>query len=334
MTETVSDKYRHILASYRLTPVEVAGRGRVKKVKTDRGTFALKKTRLRSEDVGRFTQLLQTMYKKGYRRFLAPAPTIAGQPVVEYNGFFYTLTPWIDTEAEAGRNGKGYPAEIARLHRLTVKEMDLPAGQLDAFYSTLRSERQKQRLTFEAFMEACEQRIYMSPGEYLFTSTFFPAMVQLEDSERWLSSWQEEARNKKGRICMALHNASEEHFLTDREGGFLINFEEAGYDSPVFDLLSYTERNAIEGPADPITFVENLEPYFEAFSWREEEKYLFAALLVSHQELSELCRSNMRLENQLTWTRSLQQAAWKLEKRSMIARKVLETESGMTEETG
>ncbi|WP_070120834.1 hypothetical protein [Bacillus marinisedimentorum] len=328
MTGNISEKYRRILAAYRLTPQKVTGRGRIKKVETDGGTFALKKTRLRKEDAGRFAHMLQTIYKKGYRRLLAPSPTISGQPGVEVNGVYYTLTPWIDTNEAADRNIKKYPVEIARLHRMTVKEQELSAVQLDAFSSTVRNIRQKQRYAFETFMETCEQRVYMSPGEYLFTSSFFQVMVLLEDSERWLAGWREEAGDKKARICAVLHNACEDHFLTDREGGsLLINLEQAGYDSPVFDLLFYTEKHAIEGSADPGTFVESLEPYFEAFSWRMEEKYLFAALLVSHQELLDLCLSRLRLTDHLTWTRRLQQAVWKLEKRGVIARRMIEMET-------
>lgn len=265
-----------ILAQYSVEPHFVEDVGKIQKIYSNKGEFALKK--IPPSQGTDFIRHVQYLYQKGYNRIVPIYPTVDGRYAVLYQNMLYYLMPWLPN-AEKEDNPEKHKQlfrELARLHTLSVREIPIKKEERKEHYENtiLLWEKDEEFLT--GFLEECENKWYMSPFELQFCLYYNEAVQAIKFSKRKLETWYEKTKDQEKARMVTVHGKfSPEHFLYDEKGyGYFMNFESAKQGSPIHDLLPYLSR-ALKGyPKKSEESIEWAMTYTKYFPLKEDEMHL------------------------------------------------------------
>lgn len=266
-----------LLKSYGLKPTFIESFGKIEKVYTNQGVYALKK--INPHQGIDFIRYVQNLYQYGYNRIVPIYPTIDGRYGVLYEDELYYLMPWLANE-EKGDYAKLF-RELARFHTISAREIKVNAEERKSHYEKSIEELEREEEFLEGFIKECEKKIYMSPFELQFCTHYHTISQALSFSKRKLKEWYEETKEKeKARIVIVHGNVADDHFLYDQKGyGYFINFEKSTIGSPIQDLLPFMVRSLRGYPKQAEDLIEWLYTYFKFFPLKEEEMLLFQSYL-------------------------------------------------------
>ena len=270
-----------VLKHYALYVQYIEDFGRVKKIYSDRGTFALKAI---SPQVGiDFIRNIQMLYYRGYNRIVPIFQTVDQRYAVLQNGRLFYLMPWLSNQ-EAGERDEKHKQmfrELARMHTLSVKEMEVDPEERETHYERTLEEWNNQKEFLEEYVTNCEKKWYMSPFE-MSACTFFTDISQaVQYSTKKLESWYEKTKDTdKVRTVLTHGKVSLKHYVYDERGyGYFINFENSNTAPPHFDLLPFLVRSAKTYPVHCDDCVDWLYNYIRYFPLKEEELLLIQSYL-------------------------------------------------------
>lgn len=319
-----------ILKNYQLEPHFIEDYGKVQKVYSDKGVFALKKI---PPALGTdFIRHVHFLFQKGYNRIVPIYPTIDGRyAVLEQNNLYY-LMPWMPNEIRENSNNKHLQLfrELARVHTITAKEINVDKEARKEHYEKTINEAEKKQEFLEGFIEECEKKNYMSPFELLFCLYYNEIGQALRFSKTKFEEWYDLTKEQeKARMVMTHGKISVEHFLYDERGyGYFTNFEAAGYGSPIHDLLPFLSRALKTNPKRNDECVEWMYHYFQYFPIKADEKLLFLSYLsypISMVQTAEsYYRKQLHKRNELRFVRRLQRTYWHLKNTEYVAMKIAE----------
>lgn len=242
-SETVN--YGPILFQYDLYPEKIEEVGKVKKVISRRGTFALKETSLNEEEASWFTHVIHRLSEIGYHQIVPLYPTKYGDYTVQYGNRTYYLMPWFAGGDRFGLTREEVIIEeIGKIHFLTLKEQDFSPEVVDHSFQYLMQRWESRQLEMERFAEESERMPYMSPFELTYLSHFHHMMRMAEDAKRRLKDWYDACHSEKRYRSVLCHGKlSRNHLLYSHHGEpHLLNFEKAVLDTPVRDLAVFLEK--------------------------------------------------------------------------------------------
>lgn len=319
-----------ILNRYGLIPINVEQIGKVKKVDTRFGNFALKEL---PQGTGRgFIQYIQTLYQMGFNRIIPIQPALDGSYVVNVQGKDYYLQPWLAGGNSGDRteiSGQLF-RELARMHSYSVREVRVSKEELARQYEAAKGSHEEQKQFLERFVDYCEKQWYMSPFELQFCTYYHSTMQAVNFSLGKLDEWRETSRETGSvRMCIAHGRVSPSHFIADERGnGHFINFEKAVYSVPYHDLIGYFYRSLRSYPVMRDDFVEDYETYQRHFPLREEEKHLMLSHLAWPGELIRCAKRYIDPKSSLTereHVKALQRSYWQMKNIEFVAVKILES---------
>lgn len=229
---------------YRLDANRVDRRGKVFKVDTNKGVFALKLVEESSRYRYEFTDFYNQLYHKGYHHLVTIIPTSRNEWFATGNDAYYYLMPWIDSLNDRNANFKNKMAQtIGRMHGLTEQKVEINSEETEKEYESLLNDLDSQQQKLEQFVEQCERATYMSPFQLAFSSYFFEIMQFHQYSKRKLEEWKNSVIDeKKSRTSLVHGNVIDEHFLLDEHNkGWFINFEKGKRTTPIYDLATYIQ---------------------------------------------------------------------------------------------
>ena len=266
-----------ILKNYGLQPTFVETLGKIDKVYTNQGVYALKK--INPHQGIDFIQYVQNLYQHGYNRIVPIYPTLDGRYGVLSEHELYYLMPWLPNK-EKGDHSK-LLRELARLHTLSAREVKVKKEDRKAHFEKSIEELDREVEFINEFIEACDKKVYMSPFELLFCTCYHTISHALSFSRRKLTEWYETTEEKdKARIVIIHGKVSTDHFLSDEKGyGYFSNFEKSTIGSPIHDLLPFTVQSLRGYPKQFEDLVEWIYTYFKFFPFKEEEMQLFLSYL-------------------------------------------------------
>jgi spore coat protein YsxE len=333
------DTFAPILKNYQVEPYFIEDFGKILKIFSNKGTFALKKIiPTRGTDFIRHVHLL---YQKGYNRIVPIYPTIDGRYGVLHEKDLYYLMPWLPNEVKENRNERHQQLfrELARLHTLSAKEIPVKKEERTDHYEKTIQQFEKNQEFLTGFIDECEKKVYMSPFELLFCLYFNEIGQALRFSKKKLEEWYENTKEQeKARMVINHGKISSEHFLYDEKGyGYFSNFEEAGYGSPIHDLLPFLSRTLKTSPKKNDDCVDWVYHYFKYFPFRTDEKLLFFSYLTYPIPIIQVVEKYYRKQNkknELKFVQQLQHQYWYLKNTEYVAMRMAEMDqpSGVTEE--
>lgn len=187
----------------------------------------------------------------------------------------YEVYPFIeDIETPKEQKALDIIYLVSLLHNKTTfyKEVDL--NRMKAFYEEKNEAIQYLFHYYQDLQSIIEKHVYMSPSEYLFIrhTSFLYQMLSLIKNllEEW---YKEQSAIKRERYALVHHNLTLDHFI-EQDQGYLISWDQAKIDIPIYDFYSFYENNPID-----LDYMSLLEVYESKYPLlKEEELRLFILL--------------------------------------------------------
>jgi spore coat protein YsxE len=306
-----------ILTNYQVKPYFVEPHGRIQKIYSNKGTFALKK--INPENGTDFIRHVHQLYQKGFNRIVPIFPTMDGRYAVLHDKALYYLMPWMENEVKEDRQQKNQQLfrELARLHTLSAKEIKVNKEERTEHYEKTIQQFEKHQEFLDGYIDQCEQKTYMSPFELCYCLYYNEISQALGYAKARFEDWYEKTKdNEKARMVITHGKLSSEHFLYDDKGyGYFTNFENARYGAPFHDLLPYLSRTLNTQPKRNDEAVEWIYHYFKFFPFKVDEKLLFYSYLaypIPAIQVVERFSKKPRPKNELKFVRQLQHTYWQV----------------------
>jgi spore coat protein YsxE len=317
-----------VLKQYPIEPYFAEDFGKIKKVYTKTGTFALKK--IHPYEGTDFIRNIQTLYQKGYNRIVPVYPANDGRYAVLHNKSLYYLMPWIPNETKEDPQSERHKQmfrELARMHTLSAKELEINPVVKEEHYNQTLKEWEKEEEFINGFIESCENRVYMSPFELTFCLYYSQIRQAMLFAKQKLESWHEKTKDQKKTRAVTLHGkVSTEHFLFDERGyGYFINFEKARQGSPIQDLLPFLARSLKTLPKQSDDCVDWIYAYLKYFPFREDEMLLFMSYLAFPSgiiRVAETYHQRKKEVDERKFVQKLQRQYWLLSNTGYVVTKI------------
>lgn len=321
-----------VLKQYPIEPYFAEGFGKIKKVYTRTGTFALKK--IHPYEGTDFIKHIQTLYQKGFNRIVPVYPANDGRYAILHNKSLYYLMPWIPNEMKEDHQSerqKQLFRELARMHTLSAKELEISPEVKKEHYEQTLKEWEKEEEFINGFIESCENRVYMSPFELAFCLYYSQIRQAIQFAKQKLEGWHEKTKDQKKTRTVTLHGkVSPEHFLFDERGyGYFINFENARQGSPIQDLLPFLARSLKTLPKRSDESVDWIYAYLKHFPFREDEMLLFMSYLAFPSGIIRVAETYHQRKTELDerkFVQRLQRQYWLLSNTGYVVTKIDEIE--------
>lgn len=326
-----------ILKNYAVEPYFVEDYDKVKKIYSNKGTFALKKV---PPTLGTdFIRHVQFLYQKGFNRIIPVYPAMDGRYAVLHDNYLYYLMPWLPNEEKENRHERHQQMfrELARLHSLSSKEVPVKKEERTEHYESTIKLWEKDQEFLDGFIDECEKRTYMSPFQLLFCLYYHEISQAVKFSKTKLEDWYEKTKDQeKARMVVNHGKVSTEHFLYDEKGyGYFTNFEKASHGSPIHDLLPFLARTLKTQPKKNEDCVEWIYTYLKYFPFKAEEKQLFLSYLAYPTPVirtTEAYFQKQHPKNELKFVQQLQRHYWYLKNTEYVVMRIVEIEKQQEQE--
>ncbi|MCD8509341.1 MAG: hypothetical protein LRY73_05290 [Bacillus sp. (in: Bacteria)] len=189
-----------VLFQYDLYPEKIETVGKVKKVYTSNGTYALKETKLSKDETEWLIHVIKRLERIGFHYVVPILPSKYGDYVLRYGELAYYLMPWYEdhsTFRHPVQPEEVMVEELAKLHGLTERTQDYSEDVLTESYETLKKRWTYRRLEMEKYADEIEGKTYLSPFQLTFLTHFQRSLQMVDEAERHLTAWYEGAKEKK-----------------------------------------------------------------------------------------------------------------------------------------
>jgi spore coat protein YsxE len=294
MSKTLVDQIiSQVLFQYDLRPKNVQLYGKVLKVETDYGVYALKKTTMNKEQTDWFIHVIRRLDRIGFPFFVPVLPTKYGDYSVFDGNYTYYLMPWQEDHRNFRHQVQPEETmveEIAKLHSLTERTQDYGEESLNESFRLLKERWDLRKLEVEKYIDEIEKNIYYSPFE-LTLLTHFERTKQLADQAEWhLEQWLEISKEKKKYRSVLCHGKlNRSHACFDEYGtAYFINFEKAVLDTPARDLAILFRHYFQSRPWDEQEGQHWLNIYEKHFTFFDEERHLLMSYLLFPENIFQM----------------------------------------------
>jgi spore coat protein YsxE len=312
------DEISVILAQYHIVPNYFETVGKVVKVYTNQGIFALKEANPKRIYRNNLVDNVRSLQDRGFRSVVPIYHTQNGEYVVQYNAKHYYLMPWIenvDSKSDENLHFQRMFTSLGKMHNRTQKEKKVDQDQLQNHYDTLTKRWSKEKEVLENFIDIAESNWYMSPYELSYCTYFHKVLSAHQFAKNQLEEWFKKMKETENtRIVMNHGSLSISHFLVNERGeGVFINLENAQETTPIQDLTNYYKNSFDTYPIQQPDRNNWLKMYEKNFSLREEEKFLFMSYMAYPTQFSSKISNYMNREehkNEKEKVKELLQSYW------------------------
>lgn len=284
LNEAPRNSIGHILFQYDLYPEKIEQFGKVKKIVSPKGTFALKETSMSLEQANWFSHVMRRLDKINYKQVVPLIPTKYGDITITHKSKTYYLLPWFWEEAHIPEEKKEKLLfqQLGKLHGLTVKHQEFSEETIENSYQELLKRWEKRRLEMEIFAEEAERKTYMSPFELTFLTHYSRMDMLANHATKFLKEWHDQCLEKQSFRAVLCHGKLDRsHIFYHPNGyGYLFNFEKAVLDTPARDLAISFRKSFQHTLWSEEQGASWLETYEKFLLLEEEERKLFASYLI------------------------------------------------------
>ncbi|MBU9710988.1 spore coat protein YsxE [Evansella tamaricis] len=294
-----------VLFQYDLYPERIETVGKIKKIHTANGQYALKETQMTEEEGEWFVHVMKRLERINYHFVIPIIPNKYGDHLIRYGKQTYYLMPWYEDHTEFR-----YPVEqeevmveeIAKLHDLTERTQEYSEEVLEDSFETLKKRWALRRIEMERYVDQIEGNEYYSPFELTLLTHFQRTLFMANEAEKHLTSWYEGAKEKKSFRSVLCHGKpSRKHVCFDKYGtAYFINFEKAVLDTPSRDLALLFRHYFQSRPWDEHEGRHWLQLYEKQFTLSDEERHLFISYLAFPESIYQTVDTYMKKRDKLT----------------------------------
>lgn len=245
-----------------LKPLRYEMRGKVTIVETDEGKFVIKQKDRNSNNNPVFSYL----DSRNFNYYPKMINTIDDD---------YEVTEYID-EVEMPLEQKMVDLIdlVSLLHSKTTHFKEIDEDDYKKIYEDINNNIKYLFSYYNDIMTVIESKIFMSPSEYLFARNISKIYGSLNFCQGELEKWQEMMLPKKKQRFVVLHNNLDiNHFIRNKKS-YLISWDKAKIDLPIFDLYKLYKRHGLN-----YDFEEILKHYERTYPLLDEERKLLFILI-------------------------------------------------------
>lgn len=254
---------RTFLKKYNITPIGYELKDNVKIIETKDSKYVLKKHR------GNTLDTLNYLHLKNFDYF----PNIYNRDKND----FYEIYEYIDS-----KNISDYEKSeeiiylLSLLHNKTTSYKDIDIDEYKKIYEDIDKKLNDLQDYYLNLNDLIDKEIYMSPSSYLLARNMTKIYSAITYCKTELESFYDIVKeNPKQRVVLTHNNIDLTHLLRD-ENSYLISWEKAKINIPVYDLINFYKKNYNDVDFTHLFYLyENKYPLHE-----EERKLLFINLSI------------------------------------------------------
>lgn len=169
---------------------------------------------------------------------------------------------------------------VAALHAKTSYNKEVREDKYKEIYDNLKENLEYYKGNYDNIVSRIEEKIFMSPSEYLFIRNSSKLKNQIGFCETKLDDWYDKVKDKRETRVSVIHNNLRlEHFLKGSKDA-LISWDKSTIDSPILDIYNLYQREALN-----IEFGSVLREYLRHANLDESEEELLFILLCMPREM-------------------------------------------------
>lgn len=163
---------------------------------------------------------------------------------------------------------------VSILHNKTTYYKNVDSDTYKQIYEDINNNIEHLRNYYNDLITLVENKVYPSPSELVLENNISKIFACLNYSKGELDKWLELVKNKTKQRYVLLHNnLSLDHYIRN-ENSYLISWNKAKIDIPIFDLYKLYKKYALN-----FDFESILKRYEKTYPLLEEEKKLLFILI-------------------------------------------------------
>ena len=160
------------------------------------------------------------------------------------------------------------------LHSKTTHYQEVDEDDYKEIYEDISNNIVYLNSYYNDLITIIDSKVYMSPSEYLLARNISKVFAALNYSYDELQNWYKLVKNShKKRLVVIHNNLSLSHFLRNNNS-YLISWDKARIDTPIFDIYKLYKRNGLE-----FEFSELLNRYQKKYPLLPDERKLLFILM-------------------------------------------------------
>lgn len=187
----------------------------------------------------------------------------------------YRITEYID-EIEMPKEQKMLDMInlVSLLHNKTTYYKEVDEDDYKKIYEDISGNIEYLNSYYIDIITIIESKVYMSPSEYLLARNISKIFASLNYSKNKLDEWLEIMQKKGKQRFVVLHNNLEiDHYVRNSDS-YLISWDKAKIDIPIFDIYKLYKKCSLE-----FDFESILKEYERNYPLLEEERILLFILI-------------------------------------------------------
>ncbi|MEG2351378.1 MAG: hypothetical protein RSA10_01190 [Bacilli bacterium] len=196
-------------------------------------------------------------------------------PRLEYcddTGYIYDYIESVDTPSE--QKISDLIKLDALLHNKTAYYKEMAIDEIKEMYDNLEERINNVFYYYDDLITMVESKVYMSPGEYLFARNVSTIFSCLNFCRSELDSWYDIVSTNSKKRVVFLHNNLDVDHLIRNDDNYLISWNNATRDLPIYDFIRLYKLNY-----DKYDFKDLYDEYIKKFPLLPEEKKLLFIIL-------------------------------------------------------
>ena len=163
---------------------------------------------------------------------------------------------------------------VALLHNKTTHFKETTEDDYKEIYEDISNNVIYLNSYYNDLINIIDTKVYPSPSEYLLARNISKIFASLKYAEHELNEWYEIVKNTNKKRLVVLHNNLDlSHFLRNNNS-YLISWEKAKVDIPIFDLYKLYKKVGLD-----FEFTEILKRYEKNYPLLKEERKLLFILM-------------------------------------------------------
>ena len=249
------------LKKYDLIPHHYRKLGKANLVETNQGTFIVKeKTR---EESGAIFDYLEARNFPYYPK------------IISDNTDDYTITEYQDSiDMPDEQKMMDMIDLVTLLHNKTTHYREVDEADYKKIYEDISNNIEYLNSYYMDIITIIESKVFMSPSEYLLARNISKIFSALNYCRHELKNWLEMIETKRKQRFVVLHNHLElDHFIRNKNA-YLISWDKAKIDLPIFDLYKLYKKHGLDYDFESI-----MRHYEKNYPLLEEERKLLFILI-------------------------------------------------------
>lgn len=183
---------------------------------------------------------------------------------------------------------------VSLLHYKTTHFKEVDANYYKGLYEDILGNIEYLTNYYDDLITIIEEKEFMAPYEYVIARNISKIYQALDFAKEEIEVWYDEVKDEKRRRVVVLHNNLDlSHFIRN-ESSYLISWDKAKIDNPIFDLYKLYKRHGNE--FDFSSLLKRYEDKYPLFD--HEKRFLF--ILMSMPDEFEFDDSNYLLASKIS----------------------------------